>query len=86
MSKYFRNRKASEWRTVLIAFGYKHINSNGDDQVWAKEGCNQVVLVPGRDSEVIILQTAMDMSRKVGKCGISKKDVLKWWKENGYGE
>ncbi len=86
MAKYFRNRKSFEWKAVLTFFGFKRIHTRGDDQVWAKEECSQVVLVPDRDSEIIIIPTAMDMVRKIGRCGISKKDILSWWKENQYGE
>ncbi len=37
-------------------------------------------------AEIIIIPTAMDMVRKIGKCGIGRKDILNWWKENQYGE
>jgi hypothetical protein len=62
------------------------MHNNGDDQVWKREGSGIVILVPDRN-EGMILPTSMDMARKMTLgAGISKKDILKWWKENGFGE
>jgi len=84
MAKFFRNRDANEWREVLEAFGYKWTNSNGDDQVWTHEESNIAVLVPTRN-ESLLLPTSVSMARKVSMClGIKKKDILKWWEENGH--
>ena len=86
MARFFKNRTANEWRALLAAHGYKWIHNNGDDQVWKLVGNGIVILVPDRN-EGMILPTSMDMARKMGLgAGTSKKDILKWWKENGFGE
>jgi len=86
MARFFKNRTANEWRALLGGLGYHWTGNNGDDQVWVRDGSGFAVLVPTRNED-IILPTSMDMARKVSLgCGISKKDILKWWKENGFGE
>jgi len=45
------------------------------------------VLVPNRDNETInVINTAMDMVRKIEKCRISRKQILEYWKDNGFGD
>lgn len=86
MARFFRNRTANEWRAVLVAFGHKWKNNKGDDQAWTHENSTIAVLVPSRN-ETLLLPTSASMARKV--ClwiGVQKKEILKWWKENGYGE
>jgi hypothetical protein len=86
MAKYLRNRNSKEWRVALEHFGYKMVDYDGDDQVWKKDGCNTPVLVPNRN-ESIIITTANYMARAmVACCKIKKKDIIKFWKENGYSE
>lgn len=86
MARFFRNRRADEWRAVLTAFGYKWKNNQGDDQVWTNEKYGIAVLVPSRNEE-LLLPTSDSMARKVSMClGIKKKEILVWWKENGFGE
>lgn len=86
MARFFRNRRADEWRAVLTAFGYKWKNNQGDDQVWAHEKYGIAVLVPSRNEE-LLLPASDSMARKVSLClGIKKKEILVWWKENGFGE
>lgn len=87
MSKHFKNRTAKEWRLFLEAHGYKFINQHGDDKIYAHPECMYVIKVPDRDSEVIILTTSDYMARAVTRCGkIARKDILKWWSNNGHGE
>jgi hypothetical protein len=86
MAKFFRNRTSDEWRAVLFAFGYHWTNNRGDDQVWVNPKSKIAVLVPSRN-ESLLLPTSESMARKI--CiglKISKKEILKWWKENGYSE
>lgn len=86
MARFFRNRRANEWRAVLEAFGYKWTNNNGDDQVWTHPKSGIAVLVPSRNEEML-LPTSDSMARKVHLClGIQKKEILKWWKDNGFGD
>jgi len=86
MARFFRNRRADEWRAVLTAFGYKWKNNQGDDQVWTNEKYGIAVLVPSRNEE-LLLPTSDSMARKVSMClVIKKKEILVWWKENGFGE
>ena len=85
MAKYFRNRTANEWRKVLDAKGFKWINNSGDDEVWSKEGFYIFILVPSRN-ETIPMGTSDSMARKAVRCGLPKKEILQWWKENGFGE
>jgi hypothetical protein len=84
MAKFFRNRTANEWRAALSAFGYRWANNRGDDQVWTHPKSQIAVLVPSRN-EVLLLPTSTSMARKVSLgINIHKRDILKWWKENGY--
>lgn len=86
MPRRFSNRKAKEYKAVLKAFGYSIVGYNGDDQIWKREGYTQTVRVPDRDNEDIIIPTSMEMLRKIAMAGISKKEILAWWKNNGYGD
>ena len=90
MARFFRNRKAIEWKALAKAFGLEIVNNNrdGDDEVWGRKNKSGIViLIPSRDNEVVILPTAMTMARKFQLLlSISKKDILKWWVDNGFGE
>ena len=86
MARFFRNRTANEWRAVLEAFGYRWTNNKGDDQIWTHKNSVFAVLVPSRN-ETLLLPTSESMARKIRLgIGVQKKDILKWWKENGYGD
>jgi predicted RNA binding protein YcfA (HicA-like mRNA interferase family) len=86
MAKRFRNRTSEEWRAVIRGLGFQWVNSNGDDEVYTHNKCDLAVLVPMRNED-IIMPTSIDMARKVEIClGIKKKDIIKWWKDNGFSE
>jgi predicted RNA binding protein YcfA (HicA-like mRNA interferase family) len=85
MSKFFRNRKSIEVRKFLEANGYKLVNANGDDDIYAHPNCNYTVKIPQRN-ETIPTGTMDHMRKMIMKNGFSKKDILNWWKNNGYGE
>jgi hypothetical protein len=78
----FRNRTAGDWKAVLTAFGYKAVNQHGHDEVWRRGECSQVVLVPSRESKVIIVSTAYYMLRATEKCGLTRKQIKDWWLAN----
>jgi len=86
MARFFRNRTANEWRAVLTAFGFHYKHNNGDDEVWAHKNSSMIILVPSRNED-ILLPTSLDMARKlcIAK-DMKKKEILRWWKKNGYGE
>lgn len=84
MANPFKNKTAEAWKAVLTAFGYKAVNQNGHDEVWRKEQDTQVILVPSRASKVIITSTSYYMLRAAEKCGLTRKQIKDWWKENGY--
>lgn len=88
MAKRFRNRTAREIQVYLEAKGFYMVNRNGDDRIYAKDGYNFTVKTPDRKNETIPNGTMDYILRAIGKCGISKSknDVLRWWKENGYGD
>jgi hypothetical protein len=88
MSKFFKNRTADEWRAVLTGLGFKWTTGDGDDEGYTHPEAKAqiVVFVPNRN-ETIILPTSLSMARKVTLArGVSKKEINKWWKDNGYGE
>lgn len=86
MAKHLRNRTAKEWEALLKGLGFTWSNSDGDDMVFKHPDCNIAVLVPMRN-ETIILPTSDSMARKTCQCLIiKKKDLFKWWKDNGFGE
>ena len=88
MARYFRNRRAREWKAMAKAHGFKIVNTNdGDDEVWGKDSkVGIIILIPSRDNEEIILPTALSMVRKFEQLGVRRKAILSWWKENSYGE
>jgi hypothetical protein len=88
MAKFWRNRTSREWKAVLETYGFEpfYTRNSGDDEVWRKGDSNIAILVPSRDSEVLILPTSAAMARSAAKNGLSKKEILQWWKDNGYGE
>jgi len=85
MPRYFKNRRQKEVVDFLIAHGYSIVGSNGDDDIWAEEACSFSVKVPNRN-EVIPTGTMLYMVKMICKSGLSKKDILKWWKDNRYGD
>ena len=85
MPKYFAKRKAEEVKKFLEAHGYKLTNMNGDDEIWTLEGCQYTVKVPSRNEE--IPRGTMSYIRKmICHCNFTRKYILNWWKQNGYGD
>ena len=85
MSKRFRNRRADEVKAFLEASDFKWINNNGDDAIYALNNNLYTVKVPIRNE--FIPNGTMDYIKKmIEKNGISRKDILEWWKNNGYGD
>lgn len=85
MPKFFRARTSKEVVAFLVAHGYKHTNTNGDDDIYAKDNCAYPVKVAHRN-EVIPMGTMDYIRQIIQKGGHSRKDILNWWKNNGYGE
>ena len=86
MAKYFKARKAKEVRVFLEAMGFILQTTHGDDTIYRREGFGFTVKIPSRDSDVIPLGTMSQIRKCVRNCGFSDKQILKWWKENNYGE
>lgn len=85
MPKFFRARKAEEIKKFLEAHGFRVVNHNGDDEIWAKDTCTYTVKVPSRN-EIMKIGTMTYIKKMISYCGISNKEMLKWWKDNGYGD
>ena len=85
MPKYFRARKSNEVKDFLLANGFVLASRVGDDDVYEKIGYSYTVKIPNRN-EVIPDGTMSAVRKYIEKCGINRKEVLRWWKENGYGE
>lgn len=85
MPKFFAKRCAEEVKKFLEAHDFRLVNHDGDDEIWAKKGYQYTVKVPSRNEE--IPRGTLDYIKKmIGLCGYDRKYVLRWWKENGYGE
>ncbi len=85
MPKFFRNRCAEEVKALLEAWGYEWKASDGDDAIYSKTGYTITVKVPIRNED--IRNGTMDYIKKcLCRNGANRKDILKWWKDNGYGE
>lgn len=85
MSRFFRNRKSNEIRAYLEAHGYKLVSRNGDDDIYAKDGYGYTVKIPNRN-EVIPNGTMDSIKRMIVLNGTTRKNILNWWKENGFGD
>ena len=88
MSKRFKNRRAEEINDYLEAHGFFIQNVKGDDRIYARQGYGYTVKTPERKNEIVPQGTMDSILHCIGKCGIKdyKKDVLGWWKDNGYGD
>jgi len=85
MPKFFAKRKAEEVKKFLENHDYKLINYNGDDEIWARDDCQYTIKVPSRNEE--IPRGTLDQIKKMlNLCGFDRIRVIKWWKDNGYGE
>ena len=85
MPKYFNARKAEEIKKFLEVKGFKLVNHNGDDEIWATSTCNYTVKLPSRN-ETMQDGTMSHIKKCLRYCGIDPKEMLKWWKDNGYHE
>jgi len=86
MAKYFRGRKSFEIRAFLEAHGFILQATHGDDDVYRRPGYQYTVKIPNRNNEDIPIGTMDYVKRCIRNCGIAPKDILRWWKENGYGD
>lgn len=88
MPKRFNNRRAREIRAFLETHDFFKASTRGGDVVYARKEYGFTVKIPAKDNKVIPIGTMLYILKFIGKCGIknAKKTVLKWWKENGYGD
>lgn len=84
--KFFAKRSDKEIKAFLEAHGYKQLAANGDDQIWARDDCAYTVKVSDRSEDRIPRGTLDQIKKMLGMAGFDRKYVLKWWKDNGYGE
>ena len=88
MPRRFRARRAYEIKAFLVANDYfLHIprpRGQGDDDIYEKKGCSFPVKIPSRNNEEIPNGTMDYILKTIRKCGTDKKEVLKWWIDNGY--
>lgn len=86
MARFFRARTAREIRAFLIANGFVRVVTHGDDDIYSRAGFQYTVKIPNRDREVIPDGTMSHIKKCIRKCGFVDRDILRWWKENGYGD
>lgn len=88
MAKRFKNRRAEEINDYLDAHGFFIQNVKGDDRIYVRQDYAYTVKTPDRKNETVPQGTMDSILHCIGKCGIKdpKKDVLRWWEENGYGD
>jgi hypothetical protein len=66
----------------LIAHGFNHSNTKGDDAVYVKSGWNLTCKVTLNKKS-----TPMGTIQQIKRCsGYSNKVWIDWWKNNGFGE
>lgn len=82
MAKRFMNRRAKDFRAFLEAHGFYLANTNGDDDIYVREGYGYTVKIPNKNSEIVKNGTAMSIAKCITHCGFSKKDILDWWESN----
>lgn len=85
MPKYFHARKAEEIKKFLEVKGFKLVNHNGDDEIWALATSNYTIKLPSRNEEIPD-GTMAHIKKMLRYCGIDPKEMLLWWKNNGYHE
>ena len=86
MPKYFQARTAREIRAFLSDCQFNLASHCGDDDVYSRKGYKYTVKIPSRDSEVIPIGTMSQIRKCIRNCGIQDKEILKWWKENGFSD
>ena len=86
MPKRFRCRRAKEYRAFLEAHGFSLANHHGDDDIYERHGYSYTVKIPNKNSEEVPSGTASFIVKCIEKCGIGRRDILAWWKENGFEE
>ncbi len=85
MPKFFRARKAGLIKKFLETKNFRVVGTNGDDEIWAREGWNYTIKLPNRNEE--IPDGTMSFIKKcMRNCGVDPKEMLQWWKENGFGD
>ena len=85
MAKRFRNREANEVRDFLAKNGFRCVSTNGDDDIYALGENQYTVKIPNRNED-IPTGTMMYIVKMIEKNGITRKEILIWWKDNGYGD
>ena len=86
MPRYFRARTSKEIRAFLNANGFVFKVHHGDDDVYEKQGCQYTVKIPSRGKEEIPIGTMDSIRKCIRRCGYKDKDILEFWKANGYGD
>lgn len=85
MPKFFRGRTSREVGKFLNAHDYKLVGRKGDDDIFARDDCNFTVKISNRN-EIIPMGTMDYIKKMIIKAGFSRDYILKWWKDNGYGD
>lgn len=86
MGRFFRARKAREVRAFLEANDFSLAATHGDDSIYERQGYAYTVKIPSKDSDVIYDGTMSQIRKCIRQCGFRDADILKWWKNNGFGE
>jgi hypothetical protein len=85
MPKFFRARKAEIIKKFLETKEFYVGNTNGDDEIWVRDGWNYTIKLPSRNEEIPD-GTMSSIKKCMRNCGVDPKEMLEWWKKNGYGE
>lgn len=86
MPKFFGKRGDEEIKKFLEAHDYKMVSRDGDDQIWARDDCGYTVKVPDRRENNMARGTLDNIKKMLSYAGFDRKYVIKWWKDNGFGE
>ncbi len=70
----------------MEAHGFSLVHTHGDDDIYERLGYQYTVKIPNRDSGVVPTGTAPYIVRCIEQYGISRKNVVERWKENGFGD
>ncbi|MEK7552275.1 MAG: hypothetical protein AAB534_02550 [Patescibacteria group bacterium] len=85
MPKFFRARKAEIIKKFLETKDFYLANTNGDDEIWARRGFNYTLKLPNRNEEIPD-GTMSSIKKCMRHCGVDPKEMLEWWKKEGYGD
>ncbi len=73
-------------RLFLEAHDFYIKSKHGDDVVYWRKGHKMTVKISDKDGDSIPNGTMSYIKKCIRQCGISNKQILRWWKDNGFGD